>query len=111
MTPLRDAVDGQDQSFRLLCGTCHREVTDVVTKRSPNPILSVFKAKTYKDFIESPSPVQFVLPIGKIDPEAELVYLDVKRCRRSCLVDSTVPWPVLCAHDAVHEVASEFFQS
>lgn len=51
--------------------------------------------------MNSARPVQFVFPFGEIDPELPLVYVDVKRCRRSCLVESTVPWPVFCAHDEV----------
>jgi len=41
--------------------------------------------------------------IAKIDPQLELVYIDVKRCRRSCLIESTEEWPVFCAHDEIRE--------
>ena len=54
------------------------EVTDVVTKRPANPIISAFNPDTYESFVRSVSPVQFVFPIGKVDPKVELVYVDVK---------------------------------
>ena len=101
IAPLRDAIAGQAQKFRLLCKACHGEVTDVVTRRPTNPIISVFNIDTYESFVNSSRPVQFVFPIGKIDPNLELVNVDVKRCRRSCMVESTSPWPVFCAHDEV----------
>ena len=37
----------------------------------------------------------------RIVPQLELVYIDVKRCRRSCLMESTEEWPVFCAHDEI----------
>ena len=83
ITPLRDALASQKQQFRLLCELCHREVTDSTMRRPVNPIISVFNPETYRGFVKSPSPVQFVMPIAKIDPQLELVYIDVKRCRRS----------------------------
>ena len=53
--------------------------------------------------MQSALPVQFVLPIAKIDPNLELIYVDVRRCRRSCLMESTETWPVFCAHDEITE--------
>ena len=87
IAPLRDAVAEQRQRFRLLCDACHREVTDVVTKRPINPILSFFNKHTYQSFVNSVRPIQFVLPLNKIAPDLELVNVDVKRCRRSCLME------------------------
>ena len=105
ITPLRDAIAGQRQSFRLLCQACPREVIDSTARRAANPIISMFSIGTYKGFVESVRPTQFVMPLQKIDPKLELIYLDVRRCRRSCLVESTEPWPVFCAHDQFMRLA------
>ncbi|MDA8584279.1 hypothetical protein N9L68_08580 [bacterium] len=102
--PLRDALASQKQPFRLLCEVCHREVTGSTMRRPTNPIISVFNTESYESFVISPRPVQFVMPIGKIDPQLELVNVDVKRCRRSCLLESTEGWPVFCAHDEIRDV-------
>ena len=69
--PLRDALASQKQQFRLLCELCHREVTDSTMRRPANPIISVFNPETYRGFVNSPRPVQFVMPIAKIDPQLE----------------------------------------
>ena len=62
-TPLRDAIAGQRQSFRLLCNACHFEVTDSTARRAANPIISYFSPETYKGFVESVRPTQFVMPL------------------------------------------------
>ena len=103
--PLRDAIAGQRQRFRMLCGACHREVTDSVSRRQLNPISSAFNADLFRDFVLSPRPAQFVLPIAKID-QSPIVNVDVKRCRRSCLMEATEHWPVFSVHDEIHEVVS-----
>ena len=34
----------------------------------------------------------------------DIVNIDVKRCRRSCLVNSKDPWAIVGAHDEIVEV-------
>ena len=89
----------------MLCEACHREVKDSVSRRQFNPIISAFNADTFRDFVQSPRPAQFVLPIAKID-KSPIINIDVKRCRRSCLMEATEHWPVFSVHDEIHEVAS-----
>ena len=92
---------GQDQAFRLLCLACHSEVSEPSERRAINPIISHFSPETYEAFVRSPRPAQCVTKLNSIDPEREIVNIDVRRCRRSYLVNSTEPWPVFCAHDEV----------
>ena len=106
ISPLRDLVAGQDHICRLLCPTCHGEVSEPAQRRSVNPIISQFNPATYEAFVRSPRPVQCVAKLNVIDPKREIAYIDVRRCRRSCLVNATEPWPVFCAHDEVSEVSA-----
>ena len=107
VAPLRDLLVGQEQAFRLLCLTCHSEVSEPSQRRATNPIISQFNPFTYEAYVRSPRPVQCVQKLNNLDPNRELVNVDVRRCRRSCLVNSTEPWPVFCAHDEVLSVLSQ----
>ena len=101
VAPLRDLVAGQEQAFRLLCLACHSEVSEHSQRRSPNPTVSHFSPETYEAFVRSPRPAQCVTKLRPIHPRRENVNLDVRRCWRSCLINSTEPWPVFCVHDEV----------
>ena len=106
--PYRDSFKGQAQVLRALCSICHRSITDSSARRAENPLLSHFSPATHEGFVRSPPPVQFVLPASALET-GPIVNIDVRRCRRSCLVESTEPepWSVFCAHDEFVELGAQ----
>ncbi|MDA8582898.1 hypothetical protein N9L68_01670 [bacterium] len=85
-------------------------MTDSTMRRPAKPIISVFNPETYKKFVNTSRPVQFVMPLGNIGPQLELVYSDDKRRKRSCLIESTEEWPVFGAHGQICDTRSTFAQ-
>ena len=87
----------------MLCPQCHRDRSESSLQRPENPILSHFSPLTYEAFVRSPRPQQAVVCFNAVDPRQQLVHIDARRCRKSCLVESTYPWSVFCAHDEIKE--------
>ena len=86
------------QMFQALCPTCHASKTPL--NKPENPILSYFSPATYQ-FVTAPKPAQCVFCPNAIDSRQQLVNIDIRRCRKNCLVEATEPWPVFCAHDEI----------
>ena len=103
--PLRDLEARQGNTFRLLRPTCHNEASGPTQRRSVNPTISQFNPAAYEAFVRSPRPVQRVAKLDAIDPRREIVNINVRRCRRSCLVNAVEPWPVFCAHDEINRTS------
>ena len=96
-------VKGSVSQWQMLCLQCHREKSDSSLSRPDNPIASHFSPFTYEAFVRAPRPAQAVFCPNVVDPRQQLIHVDARRCRRNCLVESTYPFPVYCAHDEIKE--------
>ena len=101
---LSQQVSTAKQTFQALCPTCHRSRSDSSETRPENPILSYFSPATYEAFVKnSPKPAQCVFCPQMIDSRHKIAHVDIRRCRKSCLLEATEPWPVVCCHDEIQQ--------
>ena len=89
IAPLSQQTYSAKQIFQALCPTCHAEKTQSSDTKPENPILSYFSPATYEAFVKAPKPAQCVFCPNAIDSRQQLVHIDVRRCRKSCLVEAT----------------------
>ena len=82
--PLHSSVAGEPQKFRLLCLSCHKDVSDPGVRREAEILRSYFNLETLQ-FCSSPKPVPATWVCEKLDARRALMHLDIKRCRKSNL--------------------------
>ena len=99
LNPLVDAVKGQAQTLRLLCGVCHTQITDSGHRRG-DALLSHFNFLTHF-FVTSPRPVPATFTANKIDERrVPFILADLRRCRRNIAYEGpSNGWPLVCAAD------------
>ena len=77
----------------MVCPPCHKSITVSVSQSLPEfgPLLSYFVDRT---FLDSPRPRPKIHRVNALDPRQKLYNVDVIRCRRSTLYNSSGPLPV-----------------
>ena len=85
-----------------LCAECHMEKT-MAQGSTPdhNPLLSYFNEHTWQNFVLAERPQQQVYKSGTIDPRVECQNVDIIRCRRNALANSTWWWYVFSIWDDI----------
>ena len=85
LQPLRDAIRGEEQQFRLLCVSCHQNVSDPGQRREAEILRSHFNLHTW-GFCEAPKPVPATWVCEKFDSRRDLVHVDLKKMQEVALV-------------------------
>ena len=91
MARLQQTVKTKPQIFQAICASCHLEKT--TTEGAQTKLLeSRFSKRAWESYVQTPRPATLVWQSHQYSDEAELLEIDVRRCRMNALTNSAHEW-------------------